>query len=295
MAASRPRRGRSTSPSRGSAGASRRWRRIWACASSSARPAASRSRTSVWTSMAMPAPPSPRPRRSTKPSRASRPSRRVWYASPARSIQSGCSPAPCPACWRVIRSCACSSSSANRRIDIIEEGIDIAVRVRERLDTDADLQVKQLGHSCRCWWRAPPFVAAHGSPASPQEIPSFPTLGHTDRPGADRWSLINAAGEEAVVTHEPRLAASAFPVLREGAVAGVGIAMLPDAACVRSARRRAAGSAASRMDFASRHRPPRLHLAAGPAAERANSPRFPRRSARPGGASLDAARCLRLC
>lgn len=123
---------------------------------------------------------------------------------------------------------------ANRRIDIIEEGIDIAIRVRERLDTDADLQVKQLGHSVSMLVASPTFVAQHGSPASPQEIPSFPTLAHTDRPGTDRWSLINAAGEEVVVTHEPRLAASAFPVLREGAIAGTGIALLPDAACAEA-------------------------------------------------------------
>jgi DNA-binding transcriptional LysR family regulator len=120
---------------------------------------------------------------------------------------------------------------SNRRIDIIEEGIDIAVRVRERLDTDADLQVKQLGTSVQMLVASPAFLAQHGSPANPQEIPSFPTLAHTDRPGADRWSLVNATGEEAVITHEPRLAASAFPVLREAAIAGVGIALLPDAAC----------------------------------------------------------------
>lgn len=120
---------------------------------------------------------------------------------------------------------------SNRRIDIIEEGIDIAVRVRERLDTDADLQMKQLGHSVQVLVASPAFVAQHGSPATPQDIPSFPTLAHTDRPGTDRWSLVNTAGEEVVVTHEPRLAASAFPVLREGAIAGTGIAMLPDAAC----------------------------------------------------------------
>lgn len=123
---------------------------------------------------------------------------------------------------------------SNRRVDIIEEGIDIAVRVRERLDTDADLQVKQLGHSVSMLVVSPGFVDAHGAPASPQEIAAFPTLAHTDRSGPDRWTLVNAAGEEVVVTHEPRLTASAFPILREAASAGIGIALLPDAACVEA-------------------------------------------------------------
>src|ERR1700733_11795524 len=30
---------------------------------------------------------------------------------------------------------------SNRRVDLIEDGVDIAIRVRDRLDTDADLQV----------------------------------------------------------------------------------------------------------------------------------------------------------
>lgn len=120
---------------------------------------------------------------------------------------------------------------SNRRVDIIEEGIDVAIRVRERLDTDADLQVKQLGHSVQMLVASPDFIATHGAPERPQDIPDFPTLSHTDRPGTDRWALIGPAGEEVVVTHEPRLSASAFPVLREGAIAGSGIALLPDAAC----------------------------------------------------------------
>src|SRR3984957_19795655 len=32
----------------------------------------------------------------------------------------------------------------NRRIDLIHEGVDIAIRVRERLDTDAELQMKRI-------------------------------------------------------------------------------------------------------------------------------------------------------
>ncbi len=122
----------------------------------------------------------------------------------------------------------------NRRVDIIEEGVDIAIRVRERLDTDADLQMKQLGHSTQMLVASPGFISAHGGPAHPREIPDHPTLSHGDRPGLDRWTLIDPAGEEMVVTHEPRLAASAFPVLREAAMAGVGIALLPDAACAQA-------------------------------------------------------------
>jgi DNA-binding transcriptional LysR family regulator len=117
---------------------------------------------------------------------------------------------------------------SNRRVDLINEGVDVAIRVRDRLDTDADLQVKIISRAASILTASPEFIAAHGEPAGPQDLPRFPTLGHTDRPGLDRWSLVNADGEEAEVAHEPRLSASTFPLLREAALNGIGIANLPE-------------------------------------------------------------------
>jgi DNA-binding transcriptional LysR family regulator len=120
---------------------------------------------------------------------------------------------------------------SNRRVDLIEEGFDIAVRVRQQIDTDADLQLKILGHSGVILVASPGFVAAHGEPERPSDLPAFATLGHTDRPGLDRWVLANAAGETVEVTHEPRLSATSFAILRQAAAGGVGIASLPDDVC----------------------------------------------------------------
>lgn len=120
---------------------------------------------------------------------------------------------------------------SNRRVDLIEESVDVAVRVRDRLDTDADLQVKIISRAASMMAASPAFVAEHGRPAAPHEIPGFPTLSHTDRPGFDRWILLNGEDEEVEVIHEPRLSASSFPILREGAVSGLGIALLPEYVC----------------------------------------------------------------
>lgn len=120
---------------------------------------------------------------------------------------------------------------SNRRIDLIEEGIDIAIRVRDRLDTDANLQVKIIRRAASVLVAGPAFVAARGQPEAPSEVAAFPTISHTDRPGLDRWTLVNAAEEEAVVVHEPRLSASSFPVLRQAAIDGAGIALLPETTC----------------------------------------------------------------
>ncbi len=120
---------------------------------------------------------------------------------------------------------------SNRRVDLIEESVDIAVRVRERLDTDADLQLKVISRSGNMMVASPEFVAEHGQPSTPEEIPAFPTLAQGDRPGPNHWILVNGAGQEVDVAHEPRLSAGTFPILRDAASAGLGIAMLPEYVC----------------------------------------------------------------
>jgi DNA-binding transcriptional LysR family regulator len=99
----------------------------------------------------------------------------------------------------------------NRRVDVIEDGIDIAIRIRERLDSDADLQVKIVGRTHAILVASPAFVAAKGQPATPSEIGQFQTVGLTDRAAPDRWRLSNDAGDEVEVSHEPRLASAASP------------------------------------------------------------------------------------
>ena len=120
---------------------------------------------------------------------------------------------------------------SNRRVDLIEEGVDIAIRVREQLDTDADLQVKIIGRTGAHLVASPAFLNAHGRPAQPADLAALPTLSNTERPGQDRWPLINACGEEAVVALEPRLSATSFGILRQAAIDGLGVAFLPEYAC----------------------------------------------------------------
>jgi len=119
----------------------------------------------------------------------------------------------------------------NRRIDLIEENVDVAIRVRETLDTDPDLQMRKISRDGSVLVASPDFLATHAAPESPSAIVGLPTLGHTDRPELVRWTLVNAAGEETTVLHEPRLAASTFPILRQAAIDGVGVGLLPELSC----------------------------------------------------------------
>jgi DNA-binding transcriptional LysR family regulator len=120
--------------------------------------------------------------------------------------------------------------ATNRRIDLIHEGIDIAIRVRERLDTDADLQVKQIGVSRRILVASPSLLATTNAPMSPADIANFPVL-YQEEQSSGTWDLTAENGDINSVPVEPRLASGSFDILLAAARQGAGIALLPAASC----------------------------------------------------------------
>jgi DNA-binding transcriptional LysR family regulator len=117
----------------------------------------------------------------------------------------------------------------NRRVDLIHEGIDVAIRVRERLDTDAELQVKRIGASKRFLVASPKLLAEKGVPMSPSDLAN-PIL-HQDEQTGGIWHLTNENGETSSVPVEPRLASGSFEILIAAASQGAGIALLPTRYC----------------------------------------------------------------
>jgi DNA-binding transcriptional LysR family regulator len=117
----------------------------------------------------------------------------------------------------------------NRRVDLIHEGIDVAIRVRERLDTDADLQMKRIGVSRRILVASPMLLAKEGEPTTPAELGKLPIL-HQEQQGGT-WHLTAENGDANAVAIEPRLATGSFDILIAAACQGAGIALLPAATC----------------------------------------------------------------
>lgn len=115
--------------------------------------------------------------------------------------------------------------STNRRVDVIAEGIDIAIRVRVPPFAPTDLVMRRLDESTQCLVASPALVAAPlGSPADLGALPSL-DLGPSHRDHA--WRLDHADGQTATVPHSPRLITEDMAVLRDAAIAGVGVVQLP--------------------------------------------------------------------
>src|SRR5580704_1118679 len=100
----------------------------------------------------------------------------------------------------------------NRRVDLVHEGIDVAIRVRERLDTDADLQMKRIGVSRRILVASPALLAKQGEPKTQEALGNPPIL-HQEQQGGSIWHLTAENGDTNNVATEPRLATGSFDIL----------------------------------------------------------------------------------
>jgi DNA-binding transcriptional LysR family regulator len=120
---------------------------------------------------------------------------------------------------------------SNRRVDLIEERVDIAVRFREAPDTDTDLQMKVISRAAGVVVASPGLLAAYGQPNAPKDLSAFPTVSLMDMTSSDRWLLRNDAGEQVEVVHEPRLSSSSPAIVRQAAADGVGVAVVPEWCC----------------------------------------------------------------
>lgn len=126
--------------------------------------------------------------------------------------------------------------ATDRAVDLIAEHIDLALRVRTRLDTDAALTMRTLAKSRRILIGSPKLANTVVDMQDIGGLAALPTLSSSDAPGNIVWDLEDQAGRQHSFSHEPRIACGNFYALREAALAGLGVALLPDHACVDALR-----------------------------------------------------------
>ena len=127
--------------------------------------------------------------------------------------------------------------ASNRRVDVINEGFDLAIRVRDKLDTDASLVLRTFGQSRMLLVASPAFLAARGRPQNPEELEHLPLLSMLEHEGAQILELTDAQGHKTNVEMQARVACGEFAVLLEAAKRDLGIAMLPEFVCAPSITR----------------------------------------------------------
>jgi len=121
--------------------------------------------------------------------------------------------------------------ATNRRVDLIGEGVDVAIRVRAKLDTDATLVMRTFGQSRVLIVASPKLLDQTGRPKLPSDLSAIPALAMNEHEGAHSWELLGADSERVVVDIQPRLICGDFSVLLESARRGIGVTLLPEFVC----------------------------------------------------------------
>lgn len=118
----------------------------------------------------------------------------------------------------------------NRRVDLIEEGVDLAVRVRSRGDEDPSLVARWLRPMPSFLVAAPPLIVGAGIEA-PEDLARMPLLGAIASDRKVHLKLTRGT-EVKHVALEPRLGTEDFGLRKRAALAGLGITILPHGTCV---------------------------------------------------------------
>ncbi len=118
--------------------------------------------------------------------------------------------------------------ATNRRVDVLGEGMDLAIRVRPPPLEDSDLVLRILSDRGQCLVASPALL--HGCrqrPSSPADLAQMPSMVLGTPQGEHAWHLIGPNAAQATVHHYPRLITRSMSTLRSAAIAGVGVVQLP--------------------------------------------------------------------
>lgn len=117
--------------------------------------------------------------------------------------------------------------ATNRRVDVINEAVDLALRVRPAPIEHDGLEMRLLADHQRCLAASPALLARFDEPATPMDLQQLPSLHHGTPQQPAEWTFNSTEGQSTTVTHRPRLMTGDLAALREAAIAGVGIAQFP--------------------------------------------------------------------
>jgi DNA-binding transcriptional LysR family regulator len=136
----------------------------------------------------------------------------------------------------------------DRRVDLVGERFDVAVRMAARL-ADSSLVARRIATDRLRLCASPAYLARRGTPATPNELVHHTCLRYSRQKPREEWAFVGADGAPLDVSVDGPLAMSSGILLREAALAGLGLAVLPES---EIAGELAAGRLAAVLDGALR-------------------------------------------
>lgn len=119
--------------------------------------------------------------------------------------------------------------STNRRVDLLHEGFDVALRVRFPPLENTDMVMRVLSNSTQCLVGLPSLRERLPEDFDPQALSQLPSVHWGSAQRDYQWELFQGENLEQrlVIPHKPRMVTDDLFALRHFVLAGVGIAHLP--------------------------------------------------------------------
>ncbi|MBP6345291.1 MAG: LysR substrate-binding domain-containing protein [Neisseriaceae bacterium] len=113
----------------------------------------------------------------------------------------------------------------DRIVDLVEEGFDLAIRIAEL--PNSTLVTRKLASTQVLLCASPEYLAAHGTPQTPQDLSQHRTLSYSNWSDKETW-YYKEAGEKASFTLKSALHTNNGDTCRMLALQGGGITLQPD-------------------------------------------------------------------
>ncbi|MGF6851248.1 LysR substrate-binding domain-containing protein [Paraburkholderia sp. CI3] len=120
--------------------------------------------------------------------------------------------------------------TASRYVDLVDEGFDLALRSHTAPLQNCSLIARQVAQT-HCILVASPAFFADGEPSTPQELDGVAGLQLKRADLASVWRVHASDGRTAAVTFHPKLYSNSARLARKSAIAGQGVALLPQPLC----------------------------------------------------------------
>jgi DNA-binding transcriptional LysR family regulator len=117
---------------------------------------------------------------------------------------------------------------SNRRVDVIHEGIDIALRVRANLDDDPNLVIRQFECIEQHLFASQSYLNEFGELKQPEDLLQHKFLSMSADHTEQMIVLQNVDQEQRKLKIQPTVLGSDLIMLSQLAAAGTGITLLPD-------------------------------------------------------------------
>jgi len=118
-----------------------------------------------------------------------------------------------------------AANVTDRRVDLVEEAMDLAIRVGTL--SDSSLIARKICDFRHVVCASPAFFKRYGIPRRTEEIARLPSLCYGNARQPAHWPFTRPDGTRGAIATEPRMIATSGDALRAAAINGLGIACEP--------------------------------------------------------------------